>query len=86
MEIPAELIVFSDQHYAAAQEMVTRIVDSLVEDMRERPHINDAVPWAMSVSQILIWDREDRLSTNMYEMWQAAMYRLARQRIKEDGG
>lgn len=83
-ELPAHMIQFADQRYAAASELLSKLIDALVEDMRARPDdSSDAVPWAMVVSQIAGVQREQdyAVSEQAIEVWQAALYKLARQRV-----
>lgn len=74
-----------DQAYAQAQHQLNSLIDALVEDMLARPDQADEVPWANTVRYQLVTHAQHgfRLYPELLHVWEAAMYRLARQKADQ---
>ena len=85
--VPAQIVFESDQGYAHAQERLNDFLVTLVKNLKERPKKVDAVPWAASVELMLVYLRNDpdgEYTRRVVELWQAAMYQLARKKMVEN--
>ncbi len=83
-EVPAQFIFAADQSYAQAQERLNELVSQLARDMQDRPNQSDSAPWAVSVLMMMkTQDTGGSLAPTLLEVWQAALYRLARQQLSK---
>ncbi len=52
--------------------------------MQDRPNQSDSAPWAVSVLMMMkTQDTGGSLAPTLLEVWQAALYRLARQQLSK---
>jgi hypothetical protein len=84
MEPPPKFVFAADQGFALAQDRLNEVIATLAEEMKERPEQGDAVPWAASVMFMLQNQAQNgAISSALMEIWQAAMYRLARLEVEK---
>lgn len=79
--IPAQFVFAADQGYEQAKGRLDDFITTLVGDMEKRPDTGDAISWASSVMFLYQNNAEKgvEIPTPLLEVWQAALYRLARQ-------
>ncbi len=95
-EVPPQFTALADQGYAQACERLNGLVSQLAANMRSRPEQGDAVPWAASVVMMMQSLNQAALeaaahpelsgsmvSPALVEVWQAAIYQLARQQVAQ---
>lgn len=82
-DIPAQFVFAADQSYEQAKGRLNDFITTLVGDMEKRPDSGDAISWAASVVFIHQTHAEKgmEIPTGILEVWQAALYRLARQEL-----
>lgn len=82
----ATYIAHIDQTYAKATDDLNQMIDVLVQDMHERPeHLRDDDAQAMVALSIAMFHAcrdNGGISFEMLTIYNAALYRLARQKIR----
>ena len=81
----AVFLARADQAYAEAHAKLVMLLDSLVEDMRDREEITstDAPYWASSLFRIIDRVKDNGgISDDLMAVYMAAVYRLARQQVE----
>lgn len=79
--IPAQFVFAADQSYEQAKGRLNDFITTLAGDMEKRPDTGDALSWASSVLFVhgTYAEQGVQIPQNLLEVWQAALYRLARQ-------
>lgn len=79
-DIPSQFVFAADQGYEQAKGRLDDFITTLIGDMETRPDSGDAIPWAASVMFVhqTYAEKGINIPTPLLEVWQAALYRLAR--------
>jgi hypothetical protein len=88
-KIPADIIHYADQAWAEANNNLDKLIDELVQDMRNRAAqgiIGDSMSGLVTSAKLeQIIEQSGGFNPLLLTIYQAAIYRLARQRMEEVG-
>lgn len=87
VEFPPQLVFAADQGYASAQQRLDSLVNDVARDISQTPQRVDAVPWATAVLYMMeqLQNPPDaEYPARVLEVLTAAVYQLARQKIKKE--
>jgi len=83
--VSPQIVFFADQCYEEAKHRLNNLLDALVIDMKTRPQPQtDSLSWAAS-TLVMMGKLQNppnpEYAAHAVEVWQAAIYQIARQRL-----